>query len=148
MPITSANTNPFVGTWNSSWTSGAAGSGKLTINADGTGSYDWKGGRLEGKFNNNNQTYDGTYTQSDGSGTFTFNLRGSDSFEGPYASSGGGGGTWQGTRPARRDEAKSAAPRSALVVLILRAAHAGVAVRQKSTRRSPNPTQSDAIGSV
>jgi hypothetical protein len=98
MPITSANTNPFVGSWNSSWTAGAAGSGKLTINADGTGSYDWKGGRLEGKFKNNNQTYDGTYTQSNGSGTFTFNLRGSDSFEGPYASSDGGGGTWQGTR--------------------------------------------------
>jgi hypothetical protein len=98
MPITSANTNPFVGTWNSSWTSGAAGSGKLTIKADGTGSYDWKGGRLEGKFKNNNQTFDGTYTQSDGSGSFTFNLRGSDSFEGPYASSDGGGGTWQGTR--------------------------------------------------
>jgi hypothetical protein len=92
-------TSNFVGTWNSAWTGGAHASPTLTIKEDGTGTYNWSNGTLKGKFVDGGLSFSGTWTQSNGSGTFTFVLLGTNTFIGAWGNSTGTpGGQWNGTR--------------------------------------------------
>jgi hypothetical protein len=90
--------NAFVGTWNTAWTGGSHSAQPMTIAADGTGTYPTLGGTLRGTFNAGNLSFSGTWTQTNGSGPFTFVLVGTSTFIGVWGNSNGTpGGQWNGT---------------------------------------------------
>jgi hypothetical protein len=103
MPITSAESK-FVGHWTTT-RSGDSNKPALPMNVTthGKGSYESKGGGLDGKFTDST-TFEGKWAQTDKSGgDFKFTLKGTDEFTGTYTyldikSNTIVTGTWNGTR--------------------------------------------------
>lgn len=86
----------FVGTWNTTWTGVNQGAGLMTINSDGTGSYS-PDGTLQGTFGDGNLSYSGTWSEPNGTGTFTYVLVGTQTFIGVWSLDSNPAGQWNGT---------------------------------------------------
>ncbi|HVS00239.1 MAG TPA: hypothetical protein VMW27_26665 [Thermoanaerobaculia bacterium] len=92
----------LVGNWNTAWTGGTSSAAQLTINTDGSGTYNLpqsgQGNLSNATFGEGGLSLSGTWTQYSSSGTFTFVLVGDQTFIGVWNSTTGEqSGQWNGT---------------------------------------------------